>query len=118
MSPRANLVLCGSGQLTGSQKTQSAMSPVDLEGHPVDRVNYRHFHKHLAGEGILRGPVDRVHWILYPDVVFCSQLRGSSLCARSTSWVTRSAGYTKSLFSEFCPFHFPSKSIKSSPNLH
>ena len=53
MGPRVNLVLCGSGQLTGSPKTQPAVSPIDLEGLLVDWVNYRHFHEHLAGEGIL-----------------------------------------------------------------
>ena len=29
------------------------MSPVDLEDHPVDRVNYKRFHKYLVSEGIL-----------------------------------------------------------------
>ena len=50
MGPRVDLVLCGSGQLTGSQKTQFAVSLVDLEGPPVNQVNYSHFHKNLAGE--------------------------------------------------------------------
>ena len=50
MGPRVDLVLCGNGQLTESRKTQSAVSPVDLEGPLVDRVNYRHFQKYLAGE--------------------------------------------------------------------
>ena len=53
MGPRVDLVLCGNGQLTRSQKTQSVVSLVDLEGPLVDQVNYMHFHKHLADEGIL-----------------------------------------------------------------
>ena len=49
MGPRVDLVLYGSGQLTGSQKTHFAVSPVNLEGPSVDQVNYEHFHKYLAG---------------------------------------------------------------------
>ena len=66
-------------QLTGNQKTQSAVSPVDLKGPLVNQVNYEHFHKYLAGGencsvagrlGLLAGRLDTLGSV--PCYPFCS----------------------------------------------
>ena len=85
MGPRVDLLHCGSGQLTGSQKTQYVVSLVDLEGPLVDRVNYKHFHKNLSGEGncsvagrpgLLAGQPGTL--VMYPECGFLLSVVGES----------------------------------------
>ena len=124
VGPRVDLVLCGRGQLIGSQKNTVCSVPSRPGGF---WVNYRHFHKYLVcGEdcsvtsrpGLLAGrpgTLGSVSW-----VYFCSQLWGKVpyMLSRHPGWPGRPGIHGIPIFQNSAIFIFSQNLIKSSPDLY